>query len=478
MGVPAHDERDFAFARAFGVPIRAVIAPPAEQPDRDAMLAGEAYYTAAGTMINSNGFDGMASEEAKWKIVESLGEDVARRTVQFKQRDWLFSRQRYWGEPVPIVKYENGLVEPLDPAELPLMLPELEEFKPSGSTESPLALAADWLRVEHPTHGTGRRETNTMPQWAGSCWYYLRFVDPDNTERLIDPELEKYWLPVDLYVGGQEHAVLHLLYARFWHMVLHDLGHLSTTEPFRRLIHQGLILGEDSRKMSKSFGNVVNPDVVIEEFGADSMRLFEMFMGPLEMTKPWSTKGVEGVSRFLNRAWRMIAGDEDSNVVATVVDREMTVEEERVLHATIRKVTEDIEGLRFNTAISALMVFVNEFINVPEKPKEAMEALVLLLSPFAPHIAEELWSVLGRAGTLAFEPWPAYDPAKASAEDVEIVLQVNSKIKAKARVALGLETGALERLALEHDAVRELLAGKTVRKVIVVQDKLVNVIAN
>ncbi|MBS1910718.1 MAG: leucine--tRNA ligase [Bacteroidetes bacterium] len=477
MGVPAHDERDFAFAETFGLPVLPVIAPDPASPEYQGVLAGGQCYTDAGTMINSGAFDGMHSEEAKWKIVESLGA-AARRTVKYKQRDWLFSRQRYWGEPIPIVKYDSGLVMPLEMSELPLVLPEMAEFKPSGSTESPLALATEWLNVEHPVYGHGRRETNTMPQWAGSCWYYLRFLDPANTETVVTHDLERHWLPVDLYIGGAEHGVLHLLYARFWHKALFDLGYLSTDEPFRRLVHQGLILGEDSQKMSKSRGNSVNPDAVVAEYGADAMRLFEMFMGPLEMTKPWSTKGVEGLRRFLNRVWRMVVGDEEAEVAALVTDRAMTLDEERMLHTTIQKVTEDIEALRFNTAISALMVFVNEFINVAEKPRAAMEAFVRLLSPFAPHIAEELWSRLGHGGGVANQPWPEFDPGKITVDEVEIVLQVNSRIKAKTVVPAGTEANELERLALEHDSVRYLIAGKTVRKVIAVKDKLVNVIAS
>jgi leucyl-tRNA synthetase len=317
-----------------------------------------------------------------------------------------------------------------------------------------------------------------MPQWAGSCWYYLRYIDPHNQQQIVDPELERYWMPIDLYIGGGEHAVLHLLYARFWHKVLFDLGYVSTEEPFQRLVHQGLILGEDSQKMSKSRGNVINPDQVIEQFGADSLRLFEMFMGPLEMTKPWSMKGVEGVRRFLNRAWRMLIGDEEANVVAKITDRAMSTDEERVLHATIRKVGEDIEALRFNTAISALMVFVNEFINADEKPREAMEKFLVLLAPFAPHIAEELWSRLGHSGTIAYEPWPGYDESKIAEEHIEIVLQVNSKIKEKLLVPAGTDGSELERIALDNATVRSLIDGKTVRKVIAVKDKLVNVIAS
>jgi leucyl-tRNA synthetase len=475
MGVPAHDERDFAFALTYELPIRPVIEPAADHPEYAEVMAGTACYPGAGRMVNSAEFDGIGSEEAKDRIVEHLGA-AARATVQYKLRDWLFSRQRYWGEPIPLIVYENGIVEPLDESELPLRLPELEEFKPSGTTESPLALATDWVTVSHPEHGAGRRETNTMPQWAGSCWYYLRFIDPTNDSALVDPALEREWMPVDIYIGGVEHAVLHLLYSRFWHKVLFDLGYVSTDEPFVHLVHQGLILGEDSRKMSKSFGNVVNPDHVIEEFGADSLRLFEMFMGPLEMVKPWSMKGVEGVRRFLNRAWRMVIGDDEQPTV--IVDRAMTDEEERTLHATIRKVTEDTEEMRFNTAVSALMVFVNEFLNVPEKPRAAMEPFIKLLSPYAPHIAEEMWSRLGHEGTIAYEPWPEFDPAKVAEDHVEIVLQINSKIKERLRVPAGTDPAELERIARDSAAVRSLTEGRTIRKVIAVRDKLVNVIAS
>ena len=477
MGVPGHDERDFAFARTYALPIRPVIEPAAEDPMHDQVLAGAACYTGAGTMINSRRFDGLDSEEAKQGITESLGEK-ARATIQYKQRDWLFSRQRYWGEPIPLVRYENGIIEPLDESELPLRLPDLAEFKPSGSTESPLALAGDWLNVEHPIHGTGRRETNTMPQWAGSSWYYIRYIDPHNTERMVDPVLAAHWLPVDFYIGGSEHSVTHLLYSRFWHKVLFDLGYVMSEEPFQRMFHQGMILGENNQKMSKSRGNVVNPDDVTAQFGSDSLRLFLMFMGPLEMAKPWSSTGIEGVRRFLNRAWRMMVGDEEAGVVATVTDRPMTADEERVLHGTIKKVTEDIEAVRLNTAISAMMVFVNEFIGLPEKPREAMESFTKLLSPFAPHIAEELWLRLGHDRSIAREPWPDYDEAKLGESEVEIVLQVNSKIKEKVQVPAGTAGTDLERIALDNETIRTLIEGKTIRKVVAVVDKLVNVIAS
>ncbi len=476
MGVPAHDERDFEFARTFGLPIQPVIEPRNDYPDHDAVMKGEACYTGAGTMRNSGAYyDGMESEEAKGAIVQGLGEK-GRATIQYKLRDWLFSRQRYWGEPIPIIKYENGIIESLDERELPLILPEMEEFKPSGSTESPLALATDWLTVEHPKHGTGRRETNTMPQWAGSSWYYIRYVDPHNDQAMIDPKLAEHWLPVDFYIGGAEHSVTHLLYSRFWHKVLFDLGYAGSQKPFQRVLHQGMVLGENGQKMSKSRGNVVNPDEIIKEYGADALRLFEMFMGPLEMAKPWSSKGIEGVRRFLNRAWRMLFGNEEADLPAQVVDRPMTEEEERILHATIRKVTEDIEGVRFNTAVSALMVFVNEFLGVDEKPREAMEAFAKLLSPFAPHIAEEFWGRLGHNESISSEPWPAFDPAKLVESQIEIVVQINSKIKGKLHVAPGTTGEELERLALETELVQGAIDGKSIRKVIAVPDRLVNII--
>ena len=477
MGVPAHDERDFAFARAFGLPIVPVIEPSTDHSDHDAVMAGEACHTGVGTMRNSGPCDGLGSEEGKDRIVELLG-DHARATVQYRLRDWLFSRQRYWGEPIPIVRYENGIIESLDETELPLRLPDLTAFKPSGSTESPLALATEWLEVTHPKHGRGRRETNTMPQWAGSSWYYLRYLDPHNDHAPVDREIADRWLPVNIYIGGAEHAVTHLLYSRFWHKVLHDLGYVGSQEPFQRMIHQGLILGENGMKISKSHGNTINPDDVIAEYGADSLRLFEMFMGPLEMSKPWSSKGIEGIRRFLNRAWRMVFGDEEAGVSSKVVDRPMSPDEERIVHRSVRKVTEDIENLRFNTAISEMMIFVNEFTKIQEKPREAMEIFVRLISPFAPHIAEEIWSRMGHTETIANEPWPEYDLAKTVDASVEIVLQVNSRIKAKIQAAAGTDARELERLAMETEIMKGVIAGKTIRKVIVVPDKLVNLIVD
>ncbi len=396
--------------------------------------------------------------------------------MQFKLRDWLFSRQRYWGEPIPIVHLEDGTMQSLPEDELPLLLPDLLKFQPSGTTESPLALATDWVTVVDPETGLkGRRETNTMPQWAGSCWYYLRFIDPANPRALCDPVLERYWMPVDFYVGGSEHAVLHLMYARFWHKVLFDLGHVSTKEPFTKLRHQGIILGEDSRKMSKSRGNVVNPDDVVKEYGADALRLFEMFMGPLEEMKPWSTRGVEGVFRFLNRVWRLYL-DDDGNPDPRLRTDAPTPELERVYHATVKKVGEDIEALRFNTAIAQLMILVNEVMKTALRPRAVLEPFVLLLAPFAPHLAEELWQKLGHTTSLAYEPWPAFDPARIQSDTIEVVLQVNGKLRGKITVPAAAAEEDLKARATADEGVRKHTAGKQVVKIIVVKNRLVNIV--
>jgi leucyl-tRNA synthetase len=364
----------------------------------------------------------------------------------------------------------------LPETDLPLLLPDLKKFQPSGTTESPLALATDWINVIDPETGLkGRRETNTMPQWAGSCWYYLRYIDPHNDKEFCSSSKERYWMPVDLYVGGSEHAVLHLMYARFWHKVLFDLGHVSTKEPFTRLRHQGIILGEDSRKMSKSRGNVVNPDDVIAEYGSDSMRLFEMFMGPIEEMKPWSTKGVEGVFRFLNRVWRLFV-KEDIGLNPAIVNKQATPDFERLFHQTVKKVGEDIEALRFNTAISQLMIFINEAMKLEELPRKELEQFLLLLAPFAPHIAEELWEATGHKGSLAFEPWPSFDDAKTIEDRVEIVLQVNGKVRGKLEVPQGTNEQEIERLARLDANILRHLEGKKVIRTIVVKNKLVNIV--
>ncbi len=500
MAVPAHDARDFEFARKYQLPMRAVVAPTAAWLEQNAPASIrhdhsqplEAIYrkspehfrsafTDDGAAMNSSNaelsLDGLQTEEAIRRAAQWLEEKgIGSRAVNFKLRDWLFSRQRYWGEPFPLVYDEDGEVRQLPETDLPVILPDSQSFKPSETGESPLATIASWVTMKDPATGrTVRRETHTMPQWAGSCWYYLRYLDPTNEKEFVSPEKERYWMPVDLYVGGAEHAVLHLLYARFWHKVLYDLGHVSTPEPFRSLVNQGTILGEDGQKMSKSRGNVVNPDDVVSEYGADSLRLFEMFMGPLVDSKPWSTRGVEGVHRFLNRVWRMLV-DEEGKLLPAVKDAPLTEEQERLLHQTIKKVTDDIESLNFNTAISQLMIFVNEFLNLETKPRSAMEAFVLLLSPFAPHLAEELWETLGHAGSLSWEPWPRFDDAKTKVNTVEIAVQVNGKVRTKFMAAVDQDDESVTRIAMEDENVRRHTEGKTIVKTLVVRNRLVNIV--
>ncbi|MCX7983428.1 MAG: leucine--tRNA ligase [Bacteroidetes bacterium] len=472
MAVPGHDERDMEFAKKYNLPIVKVV---------DGGPCAPECFVDDGIGINSANnevsLNGLRTPEAKKTIIAWLEKKgYGKAAVQYKLRDWLFSRQRYWGEPIPIVHLEDGTMKALDESELPLELPKLAKFQPSGTTESPLALATEWINIiDKETGLRGRRETNTMPQWAGSCWYYLRFIDPANQKEFCNPQKEKYWMPVDLYVGGAEHAVLHLLYARFWHKVLYDLGYVSTKEPFIKLRHQGIILGEDSRKMSKSRGNVVNPDDVVKQYGADSIRLFEMFMGPLEEMKPWSTRGVEGVFRFLNRVWRLFINDEGS-IDNSICECDPTPEFERLYHQTVKKVTEDIEGLRFNTAIAQLMIFVNEAMKLDKRPKHLMEQFVLLLSPFAPHIAEELWQRFGHQTTLAYEQWPSYDEYKCMEEQVEVVLQVNGKVRSKLRVPLNTPNSELERLAKTDTVIQRYINGKNITKIIVIPNKLVNIV--
>ena len=472
MAVPGHDERDFEFARKFGLPVIEVV--------KGGEVSNEAYV-GDGVGVNSANpeisLDGLQTVEAKAVITGWLArKGLGKAAVQFKLRDWLFSRQRYWGEPIPIVHLEDGTMKPLAETELPLLLPDLKKFQPSGTTESPLALAADWIEVvDQETGMRGRRETNTMPQWAGSCWYYLRFIDPTNENAFCDPALERHWMPVDLYVGGAEHAVLHLMYARFWHKVLYDLGHVSTREPFLKLRHQGIILGEDSRKMSKSRGNVVNPDDVVAQYGADSVRLFEMFMGPLEEMKPWSTRGVEGVFRFLNRVWRLYA-DESGTLDQAVRDVPIPVDLDQVYHATVKKVGEDIEALRFNTAIAQMMIFVNEVTKTDLRPRQILEPFLLLLAPFAPHIAEELWEKIGHGESIAYARWPSFDPAKLRQANVEIVLQDNGKLRSKMIVPADTEEKDLQARAADDPGVKKYLEGKSLVKAIVVKNRLVNLV--
>ena len=473
MAVPAHDQRDWQFARTYSLPIREVIA--GGQVEKEAFVAID-----RGTVVNSTtpdgsfSIDGLEPAEAIPKITEWLeAKRKGRRAVNYKLRDWLFARQRYWGEPFPIV-WVDGEPRPLPEEQLPLRLPETNEFKPSGTGESPLANLATWIATTDPATGKpARRETNTMPQWAGSCWYYLRFIDPKNDSRLVDPAKERYWMPVDLYVGGSEHAVLHLLYARFWHKVLYDIGVASTPEPFLKLVHQGTVLGEDNQKMSKSRGNVVNPDEMMDQFGADAVRLYEMFMGPLEAIKPWSTRGVEGITRFLDRVWRLIVNEAGGPSLAGI-EAEPSLEQRRLLHQTIKKVTDDLEALRFNTAIAQMMVFTNEVTKLKTRPRALLEPFVLLLSPFAPHIAEELWERLGKAPSVATQPWPEYDPVLVARDRLTIPIQVNGKLRSKIEVPADSSEAEVVRLARQDAKLSEWLQGKTPRKVIYVEKKLVN----
>jgi leucyl-tRNA synthetase len=555
MAVPAHDERDFAFAKQFGLPVTTVVTPNAtwlKETGSTLDNLSEAYVD-AGVAVNSDFLDGLDTAAAKAKIIDWLeAKGAGTRRVNYKLRDWLFSRQRYWGEPFPVLHGEHGEVVPLSADELPLTLPAVDDYRPTGSPDGPLAKATDWLTVTRDGK-TYRRETNTMPQWAGSCWYFLRYIDPANADALADPAKLKYWLPVDLYVGGAEHAVLHLLYSRFWHKVLYDRGYVPCPEPFQRLVNQGMILGEyeyhitpaayeahkakldemgvtavhmpkkeaDDResyvlrvtlpggntvtlpdelvekvkgktllkgtgvelagkaeKMSKSRGNVINPDDVIREHGADSLRLYEMFMGPLEATKPWSMKGVEGVYRFLSRVWRLVIDDatDELRLHPAVTDAEPDRETLRQLHRTIRKVTEDTDGLRFNTAIAAMMEFTNHLTKQEARPRAVLEPFVLLLAPYAPHVAEELWSALGHPNSLAYEPWPAYDPELVREDEIEVPVQVNGKLKAVLKVPAGADAKALEAAALADAKVKDALAGKAVKKAIVVPRKMVNLV--
>jgi leucyl-tRNA synthetase len=498
MAVPAHDLRDWEFAVKYDIPIIQVVqAPDGYEHSKDEKALARTVegveqlpFSGKGTAVNSGENDGTATDEFKAKIATELAAaGLGREAVNFKLRDWLFSRQRYWGEPFPIWHEldadgnETGLMRVDAADELPVVLPEMEKFKPTGTPEPMLSTSPESWLYKTAEDGTKlKRETNTMPQWAGSCWYYLRFADPKNSDCFLDPEVEKNWLPVDLYVGGAEHAVLHLLYARFWHKVLFDRGHVSTCEPFHKLVNQGMILGEadsetgKAEKMSKSRGNVINPDDVVDDYGADSLRLYEMFMGPLEQVKPWSMKGVEGVYRFLARVWRMITDEEADEVRLNpaVQEADLNEDQERILHKTIKAVTEDIEKLSFNTAISRMMEFTNEFSPQEVRPKSAMETLTILLSPFAPHMAEELWELLGHDNTLTFEPWPTFDESKIVEAEVEIPVQVNGKLKAKVKVLAGADNATIEEAAKQNSTVAGNLEGKTIVKVVVVPGRLVN----
>jgi leucyl-tRNA synthetase len=482
MAVPAHDERDYEFAKTFGIAIKQVVAPApgsGHSVDLDSVA-----FTEIGVAVNSGPYDGLPTAEFKTQITADLtAAGLGKEAVNYRLRDWLFSRQRYWGEPFPIWHEldeqgnPTGLMRADTAEALPVLHPHLDNFKPSGTPEPMLAKAPDsWLYRTDADGVKLKRETNSMPQWAGSCWYYLRFCDPRNSQQFIDPEVEKYWMPVNLYVGGAEHAVLHLLYSRFWHKVLFDLGHVSTPEPFNKLVNQGMILGENGEKMSKSRGNVINPDDVVQEYGADSLRLYEMFMGPLEQVKPWQMSGVEGVFRFLGRAWRLMVDDraEEMTLLDSVTDTIPSTEQLRMLHKTIKAVTDDIDRMSFNTAISRMMEFVNFMSGQDVRPQSVLKPFVLLLSPFAPHIAEELWNVLGETATLAYQPWPEYDAALLVEDTVEIPVQVNGKLRSKVMVPAGSDAAAIQAAAEADETIQKNLEGKTVVKVVAVPGRLVN----
>jgi leucyl-tRNA synthetase len=532
MSVPAHDERDFEFAKKYKLPIEAVVLPDedwvlehgkgiplTEDLDgyinafQEALKIGsvvapeiasliekgywntnttvtallgiyidnserfDAAFTSEGIAINSGHFNGLPTARFKEQITNWLEEKgLGKRAVNYKLRDWLFSRQRYWGEPFPILHTDGDGVVGLNERQLPLTLPQVENYKPSGTGQSPLANIDNWVNVTLPDGTKVKRETNTMPQWAGSCWYYLRYIDPHNDKVGWGKEKENYWMPVDLYIGGAEHAVLHLLYSRFWHKLLYDLGYVGTKEPFKKLVNQGMILGEDGQKMSKSRGNVVNPDKIVAGYGADSMRLYEMFMGPLEAVKPWSTQGVEGVYRFLQRVWRMVIDEETGKLNEAVKQTEADEATLRLLHQTIKKVGSDIESFAFNTAISQMMIFVNHLSKQIVRPKSVIEKFVLILAPFAPHIAEELWQRLGHTKSLSFEPWPQYDKELIKEREIELAVQVNGKIKDRIIVAADADEEQIKQKALACQKVTAALAGRKPGKIIVIKSRLVNIV--
>lgn len=467
MAVPAHDQRDFEFAVKYNLPVVQVI-----KPDSVGNSLNEAYE-GEGVMINSSQFNSMNSIEARKAITDYLEKmGVGKKVVKYKLRDWVFSRQRFWGEPIPIVHCEKCGAVPLPYDELPLTLPDVPYYETSGTGESPLALIKDWVNVNCPKcGGKAKRETNTMPQWAGSCWYYIRYVDPKNDSELANKDKINYWLPVDLYIGGAEHAVLHLLYARFWHKFLFDIGEVNTPEPFIKLRNQGLVLAEDGRKMSKSLGNVINPDDVIDKYGADVIRMYEMFMGPFDQDTMWSTEGVEGIRRFINKAWSLF--DE------TEINEESPDDDTlRIMHKTIKKVSIDIENFSFNTAISSLMIYVNNLLKLSKRPKVTLENLTLLLAPFAPHMSEELWNLLGHSSSIFKEKWPEYIDELAKDKILEVPIQVNGKLRSKLFVSEEITEEEIKNLALIDDKVKNYIEGKNIKKVIYVKNKLLNIVTD
>ncbi|RAN58127.1 leucine--tRNA ligase [Dolosigranulum pigrum] len=470
MSVPAHDERDFEFAQKYDLPIIPVI---------EGFNVAEGAYTEDGLHINSDFLNGLNNEEAIKKMVDYLqAHELGEEKVSYRLRDWLFARQRFWGEPIPVIHWEDGTTTTVPEEDLPLELPKTDHIKPSGTGESPLANIEDWVNVTDPETGLkGKRDTNTMPQWAGSSWYFLRYIDPHNPDQLADPEQLKKWLPVDLYIGGAEHAVLHLLYARFWHKFLYDLDIVPTKEPFQKLYNQGMILGEGNEKMSKSKGNVVNPDDVVEQYGADTLRLYEMFMGPLDAAIAWSEEGLEGARKFLDRVWRLYINE--NNQLSEKIIKKANKNLEVVYNQTVQKVTEDYEALSFNTAISQLMIFINAAYKEDILPLDYMRGFVKLLAPIAPHVGEELWHKLtGSEDSISYEAWPTYDESKLVEDTVEVVFQINGKVRGKQTASRTISKDDLEALALSDDNIKAHLEGKTVRKVIVVPGKLVNIVAN
>jgi len=467
MAVPAHDQRDHEFATKFGLKIIPLI---------EGQEVGERAWAGDGILQNSGFLNGLTVEAAKQKMGDWLEETgKGEKAINYKLRDWLFSRQRYWGEPFPLVIKQDGEVIPLSEDQLPLRLPEVESYQPSETGESPLSTITEWINTTLPDGTPVKRDSNTMPQWAGSCWYFLRFVDPENDERPWSVEAEQYWMPVDIYIGGAEHAVLHLLYSRFWHKVLYDLGYVSTKEPFQKLVNQGMILGENGAKMSKSLGNVINPDDVVAANGADVLRLYEMFLGPLEKVKPWNTKGLDGLDRFLKRVWRMVVGEDEGSALA--LSTNPVVENlDRLLHQTIKKVTEDIENLRFNTAISQLMILSNAILETPDRNREVLKTFVLLLSPFAPHICEELWERLGGKETLAYHSWPQYDPARLVVSEYLLPVQVNGKVRDNILVPESSGQDEIFEMIQTNRKIMKYLQDREVVKIVFVKPKIMNIV--